>query len=106
MHVSPPCLFVHSPQVEFFQVRAVFPRSLIDQSAVFHHDDPVGNMFDIGDNMGGEQDNAFFPKFLYHIAEPRPFLGIQARGGFIQDEEPGRLRSAWAIPSRCFIPPE
>ena len=56
-------------------------RSLRDQR------DVGGGGFDVGNDVGGKNDDAFAGEFGEQIAEAHALFGIESGGGFVDDEQ-------------------
>ena len=54
--------------------------------AILHHHDLRGDLLHIGYDMGGEQHQTVLRIGGDDVAEPDPLIGVQAGGGFIQDQ--------------------
>ena len=63
--------------------------AVVNQGAVLHQEDLVGDVLHIGDDVGGQQDQAVFRQLADEVAEADALLGVQTGGGLVQDENFG-----------------
>jgi len=58
-------------------------------AAVVDDEDAGAGEFDFGEDVGGEEDGVVFAEFLDEVADGADLIGIEADGGFVEDEEVG-----------------
>jgi hypothetical protein len=87
-----------------------FRSAVSEKLAVRENGDIRGNGFNVGDDVRRENDDALAGKFGKKIAKTDALFGIEAGGGFIDDEELGiveeRLRDADALAHAAGIAAE
>ena len=79
---------------------------MINDLSIPEQDDLAGNGFDIRNNMGGYQDDLISGNIAYIFTYSYTLPGIQSGCWFVQDNQSGIARIAWATRIRCFMPPE
>ena len=77
-----------------------------DDPSVFHDSVLHGDVLHIRDDVGGNQYDPVLGKLGQKIAETDAFPRVQPLVGSSRPKISGSLRSAWAMPTRRFMPPE
>ena len=89
------------PDSAFDSLQESFRRGVGDERALRDQRDVGGRGFHVGDDVGGENDDAFAGEFREQVAEAHALFGIEAGGGFVDDEQLGiveqSLRDADAL---------
>ena len=79
---------------------------IVDELTVPDHQNPICDVFHIRDDVGGEEHDAPLSLLLDEGAEAHPLLGVSPAVGSSKMRSLGWFKRAWAMPSRCFMPPE
>ena len=86
-------LFVHAAAGALFQIAAA---PLTQGAAAGQHQHLVRQVLQVGHDVGGQQDGGARAQAGQRRFEPAALLGIQSRGGFVQDEEIGLAQQGLA----------
>ena len=64
-----------------------FRRGVLQFATLVDHHNFRGGGFDIGDDVRGEDDDAFSRQIREQVAEADALFGVEPDGGFIDDEQ-------------------
>jgi len=74
------------PDFAFDFLQEHFRRSVSDERALRDQGDVGGGGFDVGNDVGGENDDAFAGQFRKQVAEAHTLFRIEAGGGLVNDK--------------------